>query len=307
MPNIEKNTPKIIITIAPMGGGKSTWALEFIKKNPTYVIVSRDTIRFANFGAAVVDYKAESIISKIIDEQVKMFNKAGYNVIIDQTTLKMRYVNDFINKYQPIADVSFKVFDVDLETCLRQNKMRIAEKIVPEPVVKEAYQSFLVMKDTNAVYQTYFKLTHTNGVYENTDNLPLAVGFDLDGTLAHMDGGRSPYQEELADQDRLDKAVFATYQVYKKAGYKIILCSGRQDTYRDVTERWLKANNIEFDLLVMRKGQDTRKDNIVKQELFFDNIYENYFLEMMFDDRDSVVKMWREIGVKCAQVEYGNF
>ena len=57
----------------------------------------------------------------------------------------------------------------------------------------------------------------------------------------------------------------------------------------------------------MRKNGDSRRDSIVKEEIFWNDIEPKYNVLAVFDDRDQVVKMWRELGIKCFQCEYGNF
>jgi len=38
-----------------------------------------------------------------------------------------------------------------------------------------------------------------------------------------------------------------------------------------------------------------------------DEINQGHSILCVFDDRDKVVKMWRENNIACFQVEYGNF
>jgi hypothetical protein len=59
--------------------------------------------------------------------------------------------------------------------------------------------------------------------------------------------------------------------------------------------------------LYMRRRNDRRPDYIVKAELLDQLLADGYRPIMAFDDRDQVVKMWREKGVPCAQVAEGNF
>jgi hypothetical protein len=65
---------------------------------------------------------------------------------------------------------------------------------------------------------------------------------------------------------------------------------------------------IAFDMLIMRKTKDFRKDAIIKTEIFNEQIKDNYFIEFVLDDRNQVVDMWRkELGLPCFQVFYGDF
>lgn len=58
--------------------------------------------------------------------------------------------------------------------------------------------------------------------------------------------------------------------------------------------------------LLMRPKKDNRKDSVIKKELF-DKIKDKYNIQYVFDDRDQVVEMWRELGLTCLKVADGNF
>ena len=47
----------------------------------------------------------------------------------------------------------------------------------------------------------------------------------------------------------------------------------------------------------MRPEGDRRKDFVVKEELFWDNIGEKYDVVGVFDDRPQVLRMWRELEI----------
>jgi hypothetical protein len=74
------------------------------------------------------------------------------------------------------------------------------------------------------------------------------------------------------------------------------------------TKAWLAVNEIPYDALYMRKANDYRKDAIIKLELYEAYVKDKYDILMVLDDRDQVVRMWREeLGLPCFQVDYGNF
>jgi soluble P-type ATPase len=56
----------------------------------------------------------------------------------------------------------------------------------------------------------------------------------------------------------------------------------------------------------MRKDGDNRNDTVVKREILEELIKTRYIVAAL-DDRNRVVKMWRESGIKCLQVQEGNF
>jgi hypothetical protein len=134
-----------------------------------------------------------------------------------------------------------------------------------------------------------------------------AIICDIDGTLADM-GGRSPYDFENVDQDEVKHATAETVRIFARAGYAIILFSGRNDSSREMTIAWLQRNDIPFDELVMRRTGDRRKDSKVKREMYERTVRGKYDVLLVLDDRNQVVDMWRkELGLPCFQVDYGDF
>lgn len=141
-----------------------------------------------------------------------------------------------------------------------------------------------------------------------------AVIFDIDGTLAD-NSERQKYLSELRwdmffnemGNDYPVKEVLELYNLIKNSQqYKMIIVSGRPEKYKKLTEQWLTWNNIYYDDLYMRKDGDQRKDNVIKQEIL-KHIKEKYEISFAFDDRKSVVDMWRENGVFCFQCQDHNY
>jgi hypothetical protein len=135
------------------------------------------------------------------------------------------------------------------------------------------------------------------------------VIFDLDGTFALL-GNRSPYDASQAERDELNAAVHFVYEAIRtgKPETAILLVSGREDRWRAETERWLDRHGIVYDALFMRRAGDRRKDVVVKQEIYDAHIADRYVVRVVFDDRDQVVRLWRdELHLPCFQVAWGDF
>lgn len=135
-----------------------------------------------------------------------------------------------------------------------------------------------------------------------------AVICDLDGTIA-IHQGRSPYDYSKCDTDKVNVPLYTLLQDLSNAGYMIIFVSGREDVgdCKDKTIHWIIQNlSIPFTLF-MRQSKDSRPDEIVKKEIYEKYIEPKFNVISVFDDRDKVVKMWRELGLLCNQVYYGSF
>ena len=144
------------------------------------------------------------------------------------------------------------------------------------------------------------------------------VIFDLDGTLALIDGRR---ELSIKDNGKMDWDVFfnpkmislddPNLPVIKMANllsndYRIWILSGRSDVTQQATIDWLDKNNVTYDHLVMRPQDHLyMPDNDLKQ-MWLDNIGKDN-VAMVFDDRQQVVDMWRNNGLTCFQVADGDF
>ena len=143
-----------------------------------------------------------------------------------------------------------------------------------------------------------------------------SVIFDLDGTIALIDKRRKIstkangkidwdifFDPNNIDLDEPNLPVIKSLQSFKKDGYKIIILSGRLETTKDSTLSWLKNNNVEFDIIKMRKNTPTGKyiSDVELKEIGKENVL------CVYDDRTKLVEMWRKNGLTCYQVADGNF
>lgn len=135
-----------------------------------------------------------------------------------------------------------------------------------------------------------------------------AVIFDIDGTLA-LRGDRGPFDWKRVGEDLPNGPVVRLAQWIQQNPYWItIYMSGRDGICREQTEMWLDAQGLYPDLLLMRNIGDNRKDSIVKEELYRTHVEPFWTVKFVVDDRDQVVRMWREeLGLTCLQVAYGDF
>jgi FMN phosphatase YigB (HAD superfamily) len=148
--------------------------------------------------------------------------------------------------------------------------------------------------------------------------LPRAIIVDLDGTLAdcshrrhHVEGPKKNWPAFFADivNDEVNRTVLQVVQFY--AGFHIVLfVTGRGEEHRHETEAWLRVHVPAFatkSRLIMRRAGDRRSDVDVKMELYRQQIENRYDVRLVLDDRNSVVKMWRSLGLECWQVAEGDF
>jgi len=164
------------------------------------------------------------------------------------------------------------------------------------------------------------------------------VIFDLDGTLANIDARRDKAlkpngkldweifaaPQSILDLDKPNLPVIKMAQMFKADGFKIVIFSGRNDRSFHTTKEWLEKFDVPFDLLVLRPDKfkdnswpiaDGNKatpdmrfmpDEILKKAML-DTFVDIDDVFLVVDDRDKVVKMWRDLGLNTFQVAPGDF
>jgi phosphoglycolate phosphatase-like HAD superfamily hydrolase len=141
--------------------------------------------------------------------------------------------------------------------------------------------------------------------------------FDIDGTLSdpkhrlhHIDSTRTakadwPAFFAACGQDAPIPHMIELLKGLWDSGAAVLFCTGRSDDVSGNTVDWLGAHLLRpgerFDAgdVYMRKAGDHRADTIVKSELMDRIIADGWTPIMVFEDRASVVTMWRERGIPC--------
>ena len=98
-----------------------------------------------------------------------------------------------------------------------------------------------------------------------------------------------------------------SFKAMRAAGFIVGIFSGRDDISRDETLDWLTQHGIDPMFLRMRRNGSFVPDDKLKKLWLDDLLASDNQILCVFDDRDKVVKMWRENGISCFQVNYGNF
>lgn len=141
------------------------------------------------------------------------------------------------------------------------------------------------------------------------------VVFDLDGTLA-LTAHRQHYLERrpkdydafyaACGNDELCLPVFRSLWAHLGAGHRVEIWSGRSDQVRLETIMWFRRSGVPPELLTrMRRAGDYRPDVDVKREWLNEARRKGGAPDVVYDDRDCVVAMWREEGIPCFQVAPG--
>jgi len=140
------------------------------------------------------------------------------------------------------------------------------------------------------------------------------VVFDLDGTLAltehrahflNRPGREKDWRGFYAacDRDEPCHPIIRTLLALDATGAEVEIWSGRSDEVKDKTTAWLAEQGLGHILIRTRAAGDHRPDTVLKAEW----LDEGRKPDLIFEDRASVVAMWRARGFVVCQVAPGEF
>lgn len=276
---------KLIIMRGLPASGKSTRAAEILKESGNAVRINKDLIR-QMLHCGVWSGKKEGMTHEASHQLAALFLAKNKTVIIDDTNLNpttLQGWKDFHPNHE-VVDM-----DTSYEECVRRDVMR--ENRVGMPVI--------------------FKMARQYGLYPWNDLKEVIC--DIDGTIADIDHRRHFVRGEKKDwksffdamwDDTPRSTIVDTLKRYKSAGRRIILVSGRPDDFAIVTQNWLSRWQIPYDGLIMRKSRDGRPDHEVKQDIL-NTYFRKNLIDLVIDDRPSVIRMWRSNGLEVMDVGTG--
>jgi len=143
------------------------------------------------------------------------------------------------------------------------------------------------------------------------------VIFDIDGTIADIDHRLhlKKHKEDFYSKAYADEPIVGVIAVLKmflsNPDYTVIFLTSRPEWTRLTTVSWLHKhiNLLNFSpyTLMMRPQGVDKKDYEVKQDIYMSQIKDLYDVELIIEDRQQVVTMWRGLGLTCLQTCEGNY
>jgi predicted kinase len=279
---------KLLMLKGLPASGKSTYAKKL--SDDGWVRVNKDDLR-AMLHNGKWSKTNEQQVLKLRDEIIANSLRLGKSVVVDDTNLATKHaarLKELAKEFNATFETKF--FDTSVEECIKRDLGRLNS--VGEKVIRDMHRQFLASQPQ---------------AYVPPSNAPRAILCDIDGTLALM-GERSPFEWGKVGIDTVETVIADIVNTYHDLpDIEVVLMSGRDAVCLPETTQWLKDNDIKYDKLLMRPEGDNRKDSIIKRELFDLHVRDNYNVLFVLDDRNQVVDMWREMGLKCLQVAPGDF
>ncbi len=143
---------EVIILQGIQGSGKSTWALDYVTKEPTKrVRINRDSIR-KMFGKYWV-LEREELCNEIEDKAIAYAMVRGFDIVIDDMNLNpksLKHIKELILNVDNKANIIYKLFNTPLVECVTRVEKRNAS--LPED---ERISISVILKTFNKYKEDY--------------------------------------------------------------------------------------------------------------------------------------------------------
>lgn len=289
-----------IVTVGISCSGKTTWAEEFSRDNG-YNIVCRDYFRrMIQFNEGIPigksgvnwkkwNWKKEKDVTLSVWDLINAISKfKNPNLIVADTNLNSNYRKNLIEELEKLDYVvAIKEFPITIEEAWERDAAR--ENGVGHSVIAKQFSQ----------WNEYLKSTDRLPFIDNDSNPngSCAIICDIDGTIAINTGNRSPYDWKNVIYDVPNEKI-RRLLIALRYDYNIIYVSGRDESCRKETEQWLTKHFFPDGQVYMRSEGDTRKDYLVKEELFFKYINGKHNVCLVLDDRPQVIRnTWQKLGL----------
>ena len=333
---------QLIVMIGLPGSGKTEYAKQWINHaaeglgRKVYRVSWDELRKFFGHTGAFNRLREEEMKKASIKHVEIAITCGGYqDVIIDNTNLSDSTRNMWRGVAQRLElEYVEHEIAVDVRTAVQRDAYRAGDAqvgraviermalfagLIQFPVSYSQGKKDLVILDIDG---TVANLEHRREILRTKCGHCLGTGFQPDPDYPGNDpecpkcGGTGKGKKDWYNfykqisQDTPIAPIIDLARTLRYAGHRILVVSGRPISWGDLeigkeTVAWLRENGVRYDHIFMRNGGDSREDTIVKQEIL-DKLPKER-IAYVLDDRDSVVKMWREAGLTCLQVAEGNF
>ena len=137
--------PVLILLCGIPGSGKTTWAKNYISKNPDFAHLSSDAIRAELYGDENIQGNPVEVFTLMQKKAVESLN-AGYNVVYDATSMTRKDRAGIISMCPKFTHIQCNIIWAPIETCIERdtekkvlNKMKVIYLVLKELLQQIAF------------------------------------------------------------------------------------------------------------------------------------------------------------------------
>lgn len=133
-----------------------------------------------------------------------------------------------------------------------------------------------------------------------------AIIVDIDGTISENVTGRPWYGKGAAEGMLEDKPYIDIINLISAYSYvyklDVLILTGRHKGKElEATKKWLNKNSVFYNEIFARDLNDFSKTSVYKEKIYEEKIKPYYDIVMVFEDDNSCVKMYRDMGLTVLQ------
>ena len=282
---------KLILMRGLPASGKSTIAQGRLLADGNAIRINKDLLRkmlhFNKFSG--INEKNTRGASRTL---ARTFLRQKMNVIIDDTNLNpgvMESWKALANEEGATVEI-IDMTDIPVEECVMRDIGRndsvggvVIKNMALQYGIKVPDKDSVVLVDIDG---TIADTSHRLHFVKKPEGAPDDWKKDWNGFFSQMEN--DPVREDVR------KIIIQLYN----EGKTIIFMSGRPEQYRDITLNWLSSNFLTFAYtVIMRPRGDKRPDIETKRDLLNKYFPDKSVIHMVLDDRPSVIRVWKDMGL----------
>ena len=305
----------ITILVGISGSGKTTITKALLESKASPAVrINRDDTRLMLFGVSQSDEKyyarkdlreCELLVSETLEDVIYNALDKGRDIILDNTNLQKKYIDEVIFKYNHLADIEILIQHVDVKIAKeRVSKRNNSDGSFNTDYIDKQFNDLTKLVKSLHGERLFYPQVNTTVKFD--ESKPPTYVYDLDGTLA-MKGERDIFDDSKLHLDTEIKEVGNILRALSQEGFKTVFVSGRQDSCKETTVQWLKDNRLWLrdSEIYMRKAKDQRNDTIVKEEIVLNELIPRYNVIGVIDDRIGVTRNFHKLGIFVLNVNQG--
>ena len=169
------NKPKLIILCGIPGSGKTTYARDYMERNPNSLHLSSDTTRKELYGDESIQGNPAEVFSLMQKRAVEALNN-GYDVLYDATNITRKDRASIIGICPKFAKIECHIIWAPIETCIERDASR--DRTVGKEVIDRMLKRFQAVyydegiDDIKIVLPNDFDSTKYTSVIMDAMNIP---------------------------------------------------------------------------------------------------------------------------------------
>lgn len=293
------NPPTLLLYQGLPASGKSSEALRVVRRDSSWVRINSDDWRKSMTDGSFTVSREHMILSAQRAAVADLLRQ-GSNVLVDNTNLNPATVAGWERVAKETgAQFLIQQFNTDIRTCVWRDAKRTGTDHVGRHVIEYMALKAGIIRFDNPIILVDVDGTLANCKWRSEKYLS-SEPKDWKGFFDHclLDPVRQDVVDRVVEERNSYRNAYTTEPI-------ICVITARPERCGKHTVQWLdNVTGLWYDYIFMpRRNDDHRPDTIVKQGLL--KYLPTEKILAVFDDRPSVIRMWRDHGLRVIDVGDG--